>query len=330
MAELNCQFVRPDRLLYEGPVKSLVLVTHSGELGVWPGHAREICSLGDGVVRLHMLDKDGGDTRKVVISGGYAEINERGVIILADHARETNDIESDVVRQTREAAQPALSADELERVISAAFEKGIWTKEEVEALFKPKAIDANIVPVGVSGRHIHLSQEHLEQLFGAGYQLTPIKDLSQPGQFASKECVTLAGPKGVIQKVRVLGPVRPKTQVEVLAGDTFKLGIPQEIRLSGHLEGTPGVTVIGPKGTVVLDEGVIVAARHIHMNPAQAAERGFHDGQVVSLKVGGERGGMLDNVIIRVTESGNLDCHIDTEEANALHIKCGSTVEVVR
>lgn len=251
---------------------------------------------------------------------------------VAEHHEEAHHEEhhEEVHHEETKAAQPALSADELERVISAAFEKGIWTKEEVEALFKPKAIDANIVPVGVSGRHIHLSQEHLEQLFGAGYQLTPIKDLSQPGQFASKECVTLAGPKGVIQKVRVLGPVRPKTQVEVLAGDTFKLGIPQEIRLSGHLEGTPGVTVIGPKGTVVLDEGVIVAARHIHMNPAQAAERGFHDGQVVSLKVGGERGGMLDNVIIRVTESGNLDCHIDTEEANALHIKCGSTVEVVR
>lgn len=251
---------------------------------------------------------------------------------VAEHHEEAHHEEhhEEVHHEEAKAAQPALSADELERVISAAFEKGIWTKEEVEALFKPKAIDANIVPVGVSGRHIHLSQEHLEQLFGAGYELTPIKDLSQPGQFASKECVTLAGPKGVIQKVRVLGPVRPKTQVEVLAGDTFKLGIPQEIRLSGHLEGTPGVTVIGPKGTVVLDEGVIVAARHIHMNPAQAAERGFHDGQVVSLKVGGERGGMLDNVIIRVTESGNLDCHIDTEEANALHIKCGSTVEVVR
>lgn len=251
---------------------------------------------------------------------------------VAEHHEEAHHEEhhEEVHHEEAKAAQPALSADELERVISAAFEKGIWTKEEVEALFKPKAIDANIVPVGVSGRHIHLSQEHLEQLFGAGYELTPIKDLSQPGQFASKECVTLAGPKGVIQKVRVLGPVRSKTQVEVLAGDTFKLGIPQEIRLSGHLEGTPGVTVIGPKGTVVLDEGVIVAARHIHMNPAQAAERGFHDGQVVSLKVGGERGGMLDNVIIRVTESGNLDCHIDTEEANALHIKCGSTVEVVR
>ncbi|KXB62844.1 phosphate propanoyltransferase [Olsenella sp. DNF00959] len=228
--------------------------------------------------------------------------------------------------------EPPLSADELERVISAALERGIWSKEDVEGIFglKAPAVDPDMVPVGVSGRHIHLSQEHLERLFGAGYQLTPLKDLSQPGQFAAKECVTVAGPKGVIQKVRVLGPVRPQTQVEVLAGDTFKLGVPQVVRLSGQLKGTPGVTVIGPKGTVVLEEGTIVAARHIHMSPAQAAERGFHDGQVVSLKVGGERGGTLDNVIVRVTESGNLDCHIDTEEANALHVKCGSTLRVVR
>lgn len=234
--------------------------------------------------------------------------------------------------RAHEEKEPALSADELEHLIAAAFKKGIWTKDDIEALVggKSAVADPNIVPVGVSGRHIHLSQEHLEQLFGTGYELTPIKDLSQPGQYASKECVTLAGPKGVIQKVRVLGPVRSKTQVEVLAGDTFKLGIPQAIRLSGHLEGTPGITVIGPKGTVVLDEGVIVAARHIHMNPDQAAERGFHDGQVVSIKTDGERGGVLNNVIIRVTDTGNLDCHIDTEEANALHIKCGSTVEVVR
>lgn len=237
-----------------------------------------------------------------------------------------------VKEHKHEEKEPALSADELEHLIAAAFEKGIWTKDDIDTLVgkKPAASNPNIVPVGVSGRHIHLSKEHLEQLFGVGYELTPIKDLSQPGQYASKECVTLAGPKGVIQKVRVLGPVRSKTQVEVLAGDTFKLGIPQAIRLSGHLEGTPGVTVIGPRGTVVLNEGVIVAARHIHMNPAQAAERGFHDGQIVSIKTGGERGGVLDNVIIRVTETGNLDCHIDTEEANALHIKCGTTVEVVR
>ena len=228
--------------------------------------------------------------------------------------------------------EPALTAAELEHLIAAAFEKGIWTKDDIESLLgkKESAIDPNIVPVGVSGRHIHLSQHDLETLFGKGYELTKVKDLSQPGQFAAKECVTLAGPKGVIQKVRVLGPVRSQTQVEVLAGDTFKLGVPQEIRLSGHLEGTPGITVIGPKGTVVLPEGVMVAARHIHMSPSQAAERGFHDGQVVSLKICGERGGMLDNVIVRVTETGNLDCHIDTEEANAFHLKTGSKVQVVR
>lgn len=228
--------------------------------------------------------------------------------------------------------EPALTAAELEHLIAAAFEKGIWTKDDIETLLgkKESAIDPNVIPVGVSGRHIHLSQHDLEALFGKGYELTKLKDLSQPGQFAAKECVTLAGPKGVIQKVRVLGPVRSQTQVEVLAGDTFKLGVPQEIRLSGHLEGTPGITVIGPKGTVVLPEGVMVAARHIHMSPSQAAERGFHDGQVVSLKICGERGGMLDNVIVRVTETGNLDCHIDTEEANAFHLKTGSKVQVVR
>ena len=248
----------------------------------------------------------------------------------ADHAA----VECHKVDLTHEGkgTEPALTAAELEHLIAAAFEKGIWTKDDIESLLgkKESAIDPNIVPVGVSGRHIHLSQHDLETLFGKGYELPKVKDLSQPGQFAAKECVTLAGPKGVIQKVRVLGPVRSQTQVEVLAGDTFKLGVPLEIRLSGHLEGTPGITVIGPKGTVVLPEGVMVAARHIHMSPSQAAERGFHDGQVVSLKICGERGGMLDNVIVRVTETGHLDCHIDTEEANAFHLKTGSKVQVVR
>ena len=175
----------------------------------------------------------------------------------ADHAA----VECHKVDLTHEGkgAEPALTAAELEHLIAAAFEKGIWTKDDIETLLgkKESAIDPNVVPVGVSGRHIHLSQHDLETLFGKGYELTKVKDLSQPGQFAAKECVTLAGPKGVIQKVRVLGPVRSQTQVEVLAGDTFKLGVPQEIRLSGHLEGTPGITVIGPKGTVVLPEGVM-------------------------------------------------------------------------
>ncbi len=104
MAELTCQFVRPDRLLYEGPVSSLILVTHSGELGVWPGHAAEICSLGDGIVRLHQTPENGGGEKHVIISGGYAEINPEGVIILADHARDVDDIDPDTVRRTRQKA----------------------------------------------------------------------------------------------------------------------------------------------------------------------------------------------------------------------------------
>lgn len=225
--------------------------------------------------------------------------------------------------------EPLFTADQIEHVVSAAVDKGLWTKNDLQNLLHSEQ-DLPPITVGVSGRHIHLSKEHLCELFGEGYKLTPIKDLSQPGQFASKECVTLIGPKGVIEKVRVLGPVRSQTQVEVLAGDTFKLGIPLAIRLSGHLNDTPGITLCGPKGTVVLSEGVIVAARHIHMTPEDANRRELHDGQVVSIKFGGIRGGRLDNVVIRANESGALDCHIDTEEANALHIKNGSIIEIIK
>ena len=187
-----------------------------------------------------------------------------------------------------------------------------------------------IATVGVSGRHVHLSQGDLEALFGAGYELTPIKNLSQPGQFASKETVTLVGPKGVIERVRVLGPVRSQTQVEILAGDSFKLGVPAMVRMSGKLEGTPGITLAGPKGTVAIPGGVMVAARHIHMSLAQAASMGLRDGQIVSIVFGGERGGRLDNVAIRANDSSELDCHIDTEEANALRISNGSVVRIIK
>lgn len=227
-------------------------------------------------------------------------------------------------------AEAAVSADEMERLIRGAIDHGIWSEQQLQDLLHPKKEVSMKVSVGVSGRHIHLSQADLESLFGAGYELTPIKDLSQPGQFAAKETVTLVGPKGVIERVRVLGPVRAQTQVEVLAGDTYKLGVPACVRMSGKLEGTPGVTLSGPHGTVALREGVIVAARHIHMTCAEAAERGLHDGEIVSIVAPGERGGRLDNVIVRANDSSALDCHIDTEEANALQLKNGSEVEIVR
>ena len=193
----------------------------------------------------------------------------------------------------------------------------------------PDARD-NTIPVGVSNRHVHLSQGDLEALFGAGYELSRMKDLSQPGQYACKETVTICGPKGAIEKVRILGPVRSRTQVEILAGDSFKLGIKSTARLSGDLDGTPGITIIGPKGSVQIKEGLMVAQRHIHMLPEDAARMGVHDGQVVSLEVDGIRGGILRNTIVRVTGQSGLECHIDTEEANALGLSSSSRVKIVQ
>lgn len=182
------------------------------------------------------------------------------------------------------------------------------------------------IPVGVSNRHLHLSQADLDTLFGTGYQLTPIKDLSQPGQFACKETVTIAGPKGAIEKIRVLGPVRSKTQVEILTGDGFKLGITAPARLSGDLAGTPGITIVGPKGSVQTQEGLIVAQRHIHMTPQDAACYGVHDGQVVDIAVDGPRGGVYSNVAVRANDASALECHVDTEEANAMNLNSLSKI----
>lgn len=197
-----------------------------------------------------------------------------------------------------------------------------------EASKENAASTAAGVPVGISNRHIHLSQIDLDQLFGAGYQLTPMKELSQPGQFACKETVTICGPKGAIEKVRVLGPVRKETQIEIVAGDCFKLGVKAPAKLSGDLAGTPGITVVGPKGSVQTAQGLIVAQRHIHMAPADAQAYGVQDGQIVKIRVGGLRGGIYDNVAIRVTTSSKLECHLDTEEANAMGV--AGTVEIVR
>lgn len=186
------------------------------------------------------------------------------------------------------------------------------------------------IPVGVSNRHIHLSHADLDTLFGPGYQLTPIKDLSQPGQFACKETVTICGPKGAIEKLRVLGPVRSKSQIEILTGDGFKLGVKAPARLSGELTGTPGITVVGSKGSVQLSEGLIVAQRHIHMTPADAAVFGVSDGQAVQIEVTGFRGGIFGNVVIRVTDTSALECHIDTEEANAMDINSLTKIKIVK
>ncbi|KAF2962421.1 phosphate propanoyltransferase [Fervidobacterium sp. 2310opik-2] len=186
------------------------------------------------------------------------------------------------------------------------------------------------IVAGVSNRHVHLSREDVEILFGKDYQLTPIKDLGQPGQFACKETVIIAGPKGTIEGVRVLGPERKETQVEISLTDAFKLGVMPPVRDSGDLEGTPGITIIGPKGTVVKNKGVIIAKRHIHMHTNDAEKFGVKDKDIVKVIVEkGDRKLIFDDVLIRVSEKFALEFHVDTDEANAAMLKTGDYVYIV-
>lgn len=187
-----------------------------------------------------------------------------------------------------------------------------------------------LVPVGISNRHVHLTEEAVDILFGKDHNLERIKNLSQPGQFACKECVTLCGPRGVIEKVRVLGPTRNQIQVEILSGDMFKLGVKAPLRQSGDLTGSGGIIIVGPKGTVQIEEGVIVAQRHIHMNPREAKAYGVYEGQIVRLAVEGPRAGIMDNVVVRADDTGALECHIDTEEANAYCINSKTKLKIVK
>ena len=186
------------------------------------------------------------------------------------------------------------------------------------------------VPVGVSNRHIHLSQKDVETLFGPGHQLTKKKEL-MGGQYACEECCTIVGLKlRAIENVRVLGPARKATQVEISYTDARKLGINVPVRESGDIAGSAPIAIVGPKGAVYCKEGCIVAARHIHMSPADAARAGVNDGDYVSVKMDNERGTTFDQVKIRVDESFTLEMHIDTDEANASDIKSGDKVAIVK
>ena len=185
---------------------------------------------------------------------------------------------------------------------------------------KPKKAEFK-VPVGISARHIHLTQEHVEKLFGEGYQLTKKKEL-MGGQFASNEQCTIVGLKlRAIENVRILGPVRPSSQVEISATDARTLGIKAPTRQSGDTAGSAPIALVGPKGAIYLEEGCIVAARHIHLCPEDAAAAGLKDNDFVTVRMGNERGALLDNVKIRVHESFTTEMHIDTDEANACQVK---------
>jgi putative phosphotransacetylase len=184
------------------------------------------------------------------------------------------------------------------------------------------------IPMAISARHIHLSPADLERLFGKGYELKVMKPLGQPGQFAAQETVSVYGPKGSFPTVRILGPVRGDTQLEVSATDARAMGIPAVFRFSGHIEGTPGFTIEGPKGRITVERGAIIAKRHIHMHPADAAAFGVQNKQLVKVRTQGERAVVFDQVLVRVSESFKLEMHIDTDEGNAAAVQDGDSGEL--
>ncbi len=188
------------------------------------------------------------------------------------------------------------------------------------------------VPVGVSNRHVHLTREHLDILFGKGYELTKAKDLSQPGQYAANETVTIVGPSlRPIEKVRVLGPLRPASQVEISMTDSYVLKVKPPVRESGNIKGSAPITLIGPCGVVTLNEGCIIANRHIHMSDADGERFGVSDGDTVSVDVVGKgKRTRLYDVQVRVSKSFALEMHVDTDDANAAAIGNGSVVHIVK
>ena len=187
------------------------------------------------------------------------------------------------------------------------------------------------VPIGISNRHIHLTREHVDVLFGKGYQLTKCKDLSQPGQYACKEQLTIVGPSmRAIEGVRVLGPERKKSQVEISRTDSFTLKVKPPVRESGDLAGSAPITIIGPKGIVTLDEGCIIANRHIHMSVEEGERFGVRDGEYVDVQIDGERKSLFYDVQIRVHKDFRLEMHIDTDDANAAGVGNGFKAKLLK
>ena len=187
------------------------------------------------------------------------------------------------------------------------------------------------IPVGISNRHIHLSREHVEILFGKGYELTKCKDLSQPGQYACKEQLTIVGPSmRAIEGVRVLGPERKKSQVEISRTDSFTLKVKPPVRESGDIAGSAPITIIGPKGIVTLTEGCIIANPHIHMSEEEGARFGVRDGEYVDVELKGERRSLFYDVQIRVHKDFRLEMHIDTDDANAAGVGNGFKAKLIK
>jgi len=185
------------------------------------------------------------------------------------------------------------------------------------------------VGVGISNKHLHLSEADLATLFGPGAELTPYKELGQPGQFAAEEKVDVIGPKSSFKGIRIIGPIRSQTQIELAMTDARVLGIEAPVRESGKLAGTPGVKLVGPEGELEVGEGVIVALRHIHLSPSEALDAGLKDKDIVDVQTFGSRPLIFQDVLIRSGDTHLREFHVDTDEANAAGIANGQKVEII-
>ncbi len=202
----------------------------------------------------------------------------------------------------------------LVEMITETIYKEIKPKEESSNLFS--------IPVEISNHHVHLTRDSLDVLYGKDYELTKSRDLSQPGEFASNEMISIIGANmRVIEKVRILGPLREYTQAELSITDGYFLGLDLSTRVSGNIKGSPPITIIGPKGVLTLSEGAIRAARHIHMTPKDAESYGVKDKDRVNVEVSGEHGVIYKDVVVRVSQKSKLALHLDTDEANAGNLK---------
>lgn len=211
-----------------------------------------------------------------------------------------------------------------------AYDVELIKNAVLKAIKENEEKGSNQIKVGVSQRHIHLSREHLDILFGKGYELT-VKKVLMGREYASEECVTLVGPSlKSIEKVRVLGPVRDKTQVEISRTDTFILKVSPPVRPSGKVEGSEKIVIVGPKGSVYLNEGVIIANRHIHLTPEYAKNHGIKDNDYVDVMVDGVKPTKFYDVQVRVRDDFNTEMHIDTDDANSAGIKNGSIVTILK
>jgi putative phosphotransacetylase len=195
----------------------------------------------------------------------------------------------------------------------------------------PGTVSGTAIPVGVSVRHLHIRQEDLEILYGKGHQLKKLRDLNQPGEFAAEEVVALVGPKmRSIQNVRILGPTRSATQVELSRTDGILLGLNLPVRHSGDIRGSAPIVIVGPKGSIHLPEGAIRASRHIHLSPAEMERLRLKNGSLVRVKTSGDMSVVFDQVLVRAKEGLKLEMHIDTDDANAAGLSCGDMVEIIQ